>query len=836
MNPKDTKVHQPPDTKSRLPVLQFHGDDLYHSVIAFPGTILPLELVAHTPFEMAIKLSSRVIVSYTFDFQVVEEKTGEKIVMPTPSPYAVIGTVIFRQRIKDAVRLQVDVTDRVKLHNVTLEHFFVSNAWEIIKEEPPSPLEFSQAFFQQKIERIRTVVRSIDDGNFGTDVFNPPHLMHGKLTEKTLGLFLDQTAFMFNRFGPLERITKFLRSLIVEPNVVYRLEILTALLEDIRDRQEFMEDFFLDGKKEEGEESNDQEVAVRGKGNSRMNGKKSGEYEKYSQWYGRIRDNVSQEVCDEIERELERMQGDKPPEEAKKHLVFLLKLFSLEETHDNTDLVLAEKILNQDHSGLKKPKERILEHLAVRKYAKGKVNILCFVGPPGVGKTSLGKSIARALGRKYVRLSLGGLRDEAEIKGHGLTYVNTQPGWIIKSIIKSASKNPLFVLDEIDKLSKDSFRGDPQSALLEALDSEQNHAFLDHMINVSFDLSKVFFICTANSLSSIQPALLDRMEVLRISGYTPAEKLKIAKEHLVAKVCEENGFPLPRSGQSPLSVTVSDRAIVQLIDRYTRESGVRQLDKGLGDILRKLVVRFEKGFLRDVEQIEITEENLELYMGKPLFNSEQRFENLPPGCVPMFAVSSIGGHFFYVQVALERGRSERKIKVTGVRASEISNDMTNMIEESVDVAFDGLMLEGGMLHRSPEDREREKDYYIHVHFGDYAVPKDGPSAGIPILWALFGRMQGKSIQPNLGATGEIDLTLGVIGAVGGIREKAIAAHRAGIKRFIIPEDNARDLDEVPEEIKKEIEFLPKRFWWDALLEAFPGDEVILSYIASHRSS
>ncbi len=550
--------------------------------------------------------------------------------------------------------------------------------------------------------------------------------------------------------------------------------------------------------------------------------------------YQSVKSRIPDEVREEMEREFARLkQGGHPgeAEAAKNHLDWLLRLFSLEDTQDNQGLSEARRILDEDHWGLEKVKEQILEFLAVRKHVpSGSGDILCFVGPPGIGKTSLGKSIARALRRKFTRLSLGGVSDVGEIRGHDLVYARTHPGKIVQQIVRSGSSNPVFVLDEIDKVGE-HWRGDPAAALLAVLDPEQNIEFLDTFINVHFDLSHVFFICTANSVNAIHRPLRDRMETILLPGYTQLEKLAIAQKYLVAKERGKQGFPLQREGLEPLNMVLSNGAPRKLIEEYTREAGVRQIEREIRRIYRRVARRAEEGEFRDTNEIGITAQNLHLFAGKPRVYPEQRFNNMPIGCVPMFAVSDDGGHFFYVEVMMERGRSQRKIKVTGVRGSGESKErINNLIEESFDVAFDGLMLEGGIFHEPPEDRQKRGEFYIHVHIRDGATPKDGPSAGIPARAAAFSLMANTPIQPYVGATGEIDLRLGMLEPIGGLKEKALAAHRAGIKRFVIPKDNERDIDEVPPEIKSEVEFIPCRSVWRALLEFFPNNELILKHI------
>lgn len=646
------------------------------------------------------------------------------------------------------------------------------------------------------------------------------------LSPETLGITLDTITGIINRIDADWDI--FLPSVVIlqETEVEKRLNFVIALLGRIASQEVFaLKDSIIDTP-----------ISSRPAQNNPRD-KKQNENTRWRR-YNEIKNKISPDAQKEIEKIFERLEREGKSQESSMsltHLDNLLQLFSLEETIDNTNLVEAKRILEEDHWGLEKPKERILGYLAVRKHAaEGNVNILCLVGPPGVGKTSLGQSIARALGRKFTHFSLGGLRDAEAIKGYELVYISTHPGQIIKGILRAGSKNPVFMLDEVDKMG-DGWRGDPASAFLEVLDPEQNKEFFDKNINVSFDLSKVFFICTANTISTIPSPLLDRMEVIKLSGYTVYEKLSIAKIHLVPKERRKFGIPLRRGEPSiPLNISLSDNAIIKLIEEYTYESGVRNLERAIANIYRKVVMDFELGEIKDTDEIKITVDNLHLFAGKPHVYPENRFEKLPPGCVPMFAVSESGGHFFYVEVMMRRGWKKREIKVTGIRGSEIPKGVSNLIEESIHIALDSILLEGGIL--DDWQKENKGDYFIHVHVGDMDIPKDGPSAGVPLLWALLGLLISEPIQPNLGATGTIDLRLGRLGVVGGIREKSIAARRAGIKRFIISKENERDLDEVPWEIKEETQFVMKRFWWETLEEAFPQNPLIKKYIEKRQSS
>jgi len=447
-------------------------------------------------------------------------------------------------------------------------------------------------------------------------------------------------------------------------------------------------------------------------------------------------------------------------------------------TKDNFDLIRAKKILDADHSGLEKVKERILEYLSVLKLKNDmKAPILCLYGPPGVGKTSLGKSIAKALGRKYVRMALGGVKDEAEIRGHRKTYIGAMPGKVIGNLKKVDSSNPVFILDEIDKLGSD-FRGDPSSALLEVLDPEQNSTFVDNYLEVEYDLSKILFIATANSLDSIQPALMDRMEIIEINGYTLEEKIEIAKKHLIPKQKKEHGL-------KATDVKFSDQAIAKVIDSYTRESGVRNLERKIGSVVRKIArqVASEEEYKKTLNPQEIIE-----YLGIEDFDKETYQDNEVAGVVTGLAWTPVGGEILYIESSINKGKG-RLI---------LSGKLGDVMKESAQAALSYL--------RAHAD-ELEIDYKIfdhfdlHVHVPAGAVPKDGPSAGITIFTSLASVFTQRMVKDKVAMTGEITLR-GKVMPVGGIKEKILAAKRAGIKEIILSEKNRKDILEIkPEYIK-----------------------------------
>ena len=497
---------------------------------------------------------------------------------------------------------------------------------------------------------------------------------------------------------------------------------------------------------------------------------------------------MPKEVYEVALKELSKLERIPPgmPEYTvvRNYLDWLIELPWSKETEDNLDLKRARKILDEDHFNLERVKERILEFLAVRILKKGDVKgpILCFVGPPGVGKTSLGKSIARALGRKFVRMSLGGIRDEAEIRGHRRTYVGALPGRIIQGIRQAKSKNPVFMLDEIDKIGID-FRGDPSSALLEVLDPEQNYSFSDHYLEVPFDLSKVFFITTANTTYTIPPPLLDRMEVIEIPGYIEYEKIEIAKKYLIPREIEANGL-------ISYDISFEEEAIKKIIREYTREAGLRNIERKIGTILRKIAVEIAEG--KRVDKIIIKEEDVEKYLGPPVFFSETKAREGIPGIATGMAWTPTGGEILFIE----------STKMPGGRNLILTGQLGEVMKESAQAAL-------SIIRSKSEELGIEKDFWnkydIHIHVPEGAVPKDGPSAGITIFISLVSLLKNKPINPEIAMTGEITLR-GKVMPVGGIKEKVLAAKRAGIKEIILPKLNEKDLMEIPEYVKKDLKF------------------------------
>jgi ATP-dependent Lon protease len=495
----------------------------------------------------------------------------------------------------------------------------------------------------------------------------------------------------------------------------------------------------------------------------------------------------SKEVAELFEKQMQKLQRMNPNAAEysvqTNYLELLLDLPWGEYTDDNFDLKYAQDVLNEDHYGLEKVKERILEYLAVIKLKGGelKAPILCLYGPPGVGKTSLGKSIAKSLGRKYIRMSLGGLKDESEIRGHRKTYIGAMPGRIIQNLKKSQSSNPVFVLDEIDKVGND-FHGDPSSALLEVLDPEQNTKFYDNFLELDYDLSKVMFIATANNLASIQPALRDRMEIIEVNGYTTEEKIEIAKRHLIPKVIDETGI---NKGQLKLA----DKTIEKVIEDYTRESGVRTLEKRLGKLARHVAMQVA---MENKTAVKFDDEVLTKVLG-PAHSKDKYQGNEVAGVVTGLAWTQVGGDILFIETSLSKGKGS-KLSITG--------NLGDVMKESATIAFEYLKSHAHLLDLNPDLFE---NWNVHMHVPEGATPKDGPSAGIAMLTALASAFTQRKVKKSLAMTGEITLR-GKVLPVGGIREKILAAKRAGIKEIILCEDNRKDVDDIKTDYLKGLQF------------------------------
>ena len=501
--------------------------------------------------------------------------------------------------------------------------------------------------------------------------------------------------------------------------------------------------------------------------------------------------DLPEEVRKEAERELKRMEA--LPQQApdyhviRTYLEYVLDLPWRKSSEEKLDLNEARKVLDEDHYGLEDIKERILESLAVVKLRPdSKSPILLFVGPPGVGKTSLGRSIARALGREFERMSLGGMRDEAELRGHRRTYIGAMPGRIIQALRRVGVNNPVLMLDEIDKLGSD-FRGDPASALLEVLDPAQNNTFRDNYLDLPFDLSKVFFIATANQLGPIPMPLRDRMEIIQLAGYSDREKLNIAKQYLIARQIKENGLTAEQ-------FEITDDAINLLTARYTREAGVRQLERTIGNLARKVALKVAQG---DTDKVVIDAKDIKEYIGAPRFHPEEARKELPAGVATGMAWTEMGGEVLFIEATL----------LPGASGLTLTGQLGDVMKESAQAARSYLWSHAAEFGIDPD---LIKNNGVHLHVPAGAIPKDGPSAGVTMASSLASLYTGRKVRSDTAMTGEITLS-GQVFPVGGIKEKVLAAHRAGIRRIVLPAQNEPDAEEIPEDVRAELEIVPARF-------------------------
>ncbi|SDH76650.1 endopeptidase La [Alteribacillus bidgolensis] len=494
-------------------------------------------------------------------------------------------------------------------------------------------------------------------------------------------------------------------------------------------------------------------------------------------------ENVEEKAYKELDRYEKMPSTSAESSVIRNYIEWLTQLPWTEETTDRLDINNAQEILDEDHYGLDKVKERVLEYLAVQELTQSlKGPILCLSGPPGVGKTSLARSVARALERKFVRISLGGVRDEAEIRGHRRTYVGAMPGRIIQAMKKAGSINPVFLLDEIDKMASD-FRGDPSSAMLEVLDPEQNNAFSDHYIEETYDLSKVMFITTANNVSAIPEPLLDRMEIISIAGYTEIEKQGIAKGYLLPKQIKEHGLTKGK-------IQVKDDALLKLIRYYTREAGVRSLEREIATVCRKAAKKIVSG---ERKRVIVTPNTIEEMLGKPKFRYGQAEDVDQIGAATGLAYTTGGGNTLSIEVSLAKGKGE--LTLTG--------KLGDVMKESAQAAFSYIRSRVDDLKIEPDFYEK---YDIHIHVPEGATPKDGPSAGITMATALISALTGRKVKKEVGMTGEITLR-GRVLPIGGLKEKSMSAHRAGLKKVIIPKENEKDLEDIPESVREDLMYI-----------------------------
>ncbi|MER3414311.1 MAG: endopeptidase La [Armatimonadota bacterium] len=698
--------------------------------------------------------------------------------VPTPEDVYSFGcAVIIRTLVKmpDGVRLIVQGVSRFRVVEVLQTEPYLRAKVEVIEEQPV------KSEYSDEVEALRRTIASLFDRSISlspqlpdelrslTQAVHEPNVM-ADLIAAHMTFALEDKQRILEAVDVRERLRLLVQLLNREVRV---LELTSKVQSEVNtELTKTQRDYYL----------REQLKAIQ---------RELGEEDERTREIFELKEQIEaaglpEEALKEANRELQRLARMSPasPEfnVVRTYLDYMISMPWQKATEDQLDLERVRRILDQDHYGLDKIKERIVEFLAVRKFKKEGVvrqPILCFLGPPGVGKTSLGRSIARALGREFVRVSLGGMRDEAEIKGHRRTYIGAMPGQIIQNIRRCGSNNPVFILDEIDKLGAD-FRGDPGSALLEVLDPEQNYAFRDHYLDAPFDLSHVFFITTANQLETIPPALRDRMEVIELGGYTEAEKVEIARRHIIPKQLEEHGVLSSRLKWTKAAIRV-------VVSNYTREAGVRNLEREIAAITRKAVKAFAEGRR---SPIRVTPEYVQTCLGAPRYLRDEVAERtLRPGLAVGMVWTPVGGDIVFVETALLPGKGE--LILTG--------HLGEVMKESARIALSYLQTRAGDMGIDPE-RFRDSDVHIHVPAG--AIPKDGPSAGVTILTSLTSLLAGKVIRKRLAMTGELTLT-GEVLPVGGIKEKVIAAHRAGVRDIILPEENEKDfVEEVPESVRK----------------------------------
>ncbi len=743
-------------------------------LVIFPFIIVPLSVSREKSInavDQALAENRVIMLTAQKDFQ--NEDPGEEDLYR-------VGTVAIIMRMlklpDGRIRILVQGLSRARIdYFIQTAPFFKAKITRI--EEPAGkdrPLEVEALIrsVKQNLDRAVSLGKNISPEVMviAANLDDPARLTD--LAASNLDLKLEEAQGILETIDPIERLKKVNELLTREINLLtMQQEISTAAQGEMNKSQR---EYFLrqqlkaiQSELGEGEELAEEVENYRKKIEERM---------------------IPQEAREEVEKQIKRLERSHPDSAEtsiiRTYLDWMTGLPWGVQSADNHDLGRARTILDEDHYDLEKIKERILEYLAVRKLkgTKMKGPILCFVGPPGVGKTSLGRSIARALDRKFVRISLGGVRDEAEIRGHRRTYVGALPGRIIQGINQAATSNPVFMLDEVDKIGAD-YRGDPSSALLEVLDPEQNFTFRDHYLGVPYDLSNVMFIVTANVLDTIQPAFLDRMEVIRLSGYTDEEKLMIAKQHLIPKQMDENGI-------KDINVVWTDSGIMKISTGYTKEAGLRNLEREIGTICRKIAVQVAEGKVE--QQYRITDTNVDKFLGPMKHFAEELLERDQVGVATGLAWTAVGGDILFIEATAVRGKG--KLSLTG--------QLGDVMKESAQAALTYARAhadEQGI----PPDYFETHDIHIHVPAG--AIPKDGPSAGITITCAIISVLTGRPVRRNVAMTGEVTLR-GEVLPIGGVKEKVLAARAAKINTVILPKLNERDLVDVPEPIKRDMQF------------------------------
>ena len=741
----------------------------------FPETVVPLSVGRSRSIaavESALSTEEKLLACVTIR---TENVTGGEA---TPADLYTVGTLVMIKRMmrdEEHMQLIVQGTERIRVLEWTQEQPYLRARVEILPElkiEDPEEVEAIkrnvQGLIQQALAMLPQVPPEVRGAVMAAN--DPVRLAYFLASILNLGVEQEQKMLEADTVDELLRLAHTLLAREVEIMQI-RSKIATEAQTEMDKAQR---DYIL----------RQQMKAIQ----KELGDDEGGERAEAEMMRERLAAaDLPDEVRKEAERELKRME--RLPAAApdyhviRTYLEFVLELPWKKSTEDKLDLKEARRILDEDHYGLEDIKERILEFLAVIKLKpEAKSPILCFVGPPGVGKTSLGRSIARALGRQFERMSLGGVRDEAELRGHRRTYIGAMPGRIIQAIRRAGVNNPVMMLDEIDKLGND-YRGDPSAALLEILDPQQNNSFRDHYLDLPFDLSRVFFIATANQLGPIPAPLRDRMEVIRLAGYSDQEKLHIARQYLIPRQIQENGL-------SAEQITITDAAIQLIAERYTREAGVRQMERTIGSIVRKVALKIAQN---EAERMTVDATDIKELLGAPRFYPEEARKELPAGVATGMAWTEMGGEVLFIEATLLPGGSG--LTITG--------QLGEVMQESARAARSYLWSHAAEFGIDPE---MFKGYGVHLHVPAGAIPKDGPSAGVTITSALASLYTGRRVRPDTAMTGEITLS-GLVFPVGGIKEKMMSAHRAGIRRIIIPARNESDLEDIPEDVRRELEII-----------------------------
>ena len=757
---------------------------IVRNIVIFPYMIIPLNIgreFSAKAVEEALKLNSEIaiFVQNKFDVESVELQDIKKV--------GVLANILKMVKVPDgSMRILVESSARAELQNFYIEDGVSKGEVNVVKESYSESTEIDALYklakskFEKCLAKGLSVTPEIISPSI--DIENPARL--ADIIVAQLDIDINEKYSILEEYDVNRRLE------IVNEYLNKELDIL-----EIKNRiQEKMKKGMDDTQKEfflrEQLKAIQEELGMQQEGTE--------EIEKYREISKepRFTEEAREIILKETEKLMKMSMDSAEAGVIRTYLDFIVELPWKRYSSSKFDIKKAEKILNDTHYGLEEVKTRILEYLSVKKISKNlKTPILCFVGPPGVGKTSIGKAIAQAMNREFFRLSLGGVRDEAEIRGHRRTYVGALPGRVLRGIQNAKKSNPVFMLDEIDKLGAD-FRGDPASAMLEVLDPEQNSNFVDHYLEIGYDLSKVFFITTANSLDTIPRPLLDRMEIISIPGYTLNEKKIIAKEYLIKRQISQNGL-------EKYEIILEDDALEKIILNYTRESGIRNLEREIGKVFRKLA---KKIVMEEQYSKKITVDNIEELLGIPKYEMSDTDEKHEVGVATGLAWTEFGGDVLSIEVVMVRGSG--KLILTG--------QLGDVMQESAQTAFTYIRTK---YEEYNGDKEYYKNYDIHIHLPEGAVPKDGPSAGITLATALASRISGKSIKMNLAMTGEITLT-GRVLPIGGLKEKLLAAKLRGMKKILKPEKNTKDLKEISDEIKEGLEIIKVSNMEEVIKEVF----------------